>query len=373
LYLEDGQAYKGKGFGAAATKVGELIFNTAMIGYQELLTDPAVKGQIINMTYPLIGNYGISDIDNESEHIQAFGLVTHDITFRPSGRHGIMNISEWLRYHSIPGVYNVDTRAIAKKIRSEGIMKCLISTEGISKDNARELIENTALRTDYMRDAGVRQLTALPGLAAEGAPGRGLKIAVIDFGVKQSVLRELRGRGCDLLLCPYGVTAEEILGMNADGLLLPDGPGDPAECKLGIEATSYLIGRLPILGIGLGHLVFALAAGGSVYKLRYGHHGANHGVIDLDAGKSFIASQGHNYAVDAESLRDSGLAVTHVNLNDGTVEGMRYMNLPVFSVQFNPEGSPGPNDTKWVFDRFLQMALDMKSGNRMGGNRDAKA
>ena len=363
LYLEDGQAFKGKGFGAAATIVGELVFNTAMTGYQELLTDPSSKGLVINMTYPLIGNYGVSDVDDESGRIHAFGLVARDITFRPSNRCSVKSVSEWLKGHEVPGVYNVDTRAITKIIRTSGAMKCLISTEGISRGYAQELLERAKLRSDFMRDAGVELRLTRPGSAAEGAPGRGLRIAVLDFGVRKSLVAGLTGRGCDVVLCPYGTTAEEILAMKADGLLLSDGPGDPSENILGARTAADLIGRLPILGAGLGHLTLALAAGGNVYKLKHGHHGANYGVKDLDTGRSVITSQGHSYAVDAESLRGAGMAVTHVNLNDGSVEGMRHERQPVFSVQFHPEGPPGPSDANGVIDRFVRTALAVKAGD----------
>jgi len=371
LYLEDGQVYRGKGFGAFATNVGELVFNTGMTGYQELLTDPAVKGTVINMTYPQIGNYGISEIDNQSDSIHAAGLVTHDITFRPSNRCSVMNISDWLGSHGVPGVYNVDTREIMRVIRSRGTQKCVISTEGISKERAAELIESVPLRSDYMRDTGVELRMTRPGSAAESAPGRGLRIAVLDFGVKRGMVAELTSRGCDVILCPYSTTAEEILSMNPDGLLLPSGPGDPNEGVLAMKTTESLMGKLPIFGICTGHLILALAAGGKIYKMKFGHHGGNHGVVDLDSGKAVITSQGHGFAVDANSLKGSGMVVSHINLNDGTVEGMRHESLPVFSVQFHPEGASGPHDSKDVFDRFINMALAVKAGEWKGGKANA--
>ena len=371
IYLEDGTIYRGKGFGASATKVGELIFNTAMTGYQEMLTDPAAEGQIINMTYPLTGNYGISGIDSESEHIRAFGLITRDITFRPSNRCSIYSISEWMKAQGVPGVYNVDTRVITKKIRSDGTAKCLLSTEGISKEYAQELLMSAPLRTDYMKDAGVELRVTRPGSAAEGAPGRGLKVVLLDFGVKRSVVSALTDRGCDVVLCPYDTTAEEILAMNPDGLLLSGGPGDPKECESGIRSAVALMKRLPVFGIGTGHLVLALAAGGQLQRMKFGHHGGNHGVRELETDRSAITSQGHIFTVDADSLAGSGMLVTHVNLNDGTVEGIRHESLPVFSVQFSPEGAPGPRDSEVLFDRFIRIMQSVKDGVWEGGGLHA--
>jgi len=371
LYLEDGQMFRGKGFGAGATKVGELVFCTAMAGCQELLTDPAAGGLVFNMTYPLIGNYGISEVDDESDSVCACGLVARDITFRPSNRRSVMSVSEWLGKHGVPGVYNVDTRTITKKIRAQGTMKCVVSTEGISKEHAKELLERTPLRGDLMKGAGVGLRTLRKGSAAEGAPGRGLRIAALDFGIKRSMAAGLTNLGCDVTLCPYETTADEIMAMNPDGLLLSSGPGDPNECGHGIATVRALIGRLPILGVCTGHLVLALAAGGEIYRLKAGHHGGNHGVMNLDTGKSAITGQGHVFAVDESSLSGSGMVVTHVNLNDGTVEGMRHESLPVFSVQFHPEGAPGPLDSLGIFDSFVDMALAAKRGETEGGEQNA--
>ncbi|MDR3305264.1 MAG: glutamine-hydrolyzing carbamoyl-phosphate synthase small subunit [Clostridiales Family XIII bacterium] len=354
LYLGDGSVYKGKGFGYAATNVGELVFNTSMTGYQGILTDPSYKGQIINMTYPLIGNYGVSEVDDQSEKIHAFGFVTRDITFRPSNRCSVMSISEWLSRQRIPGVYNVDTRSITKKIRTEGTIKCVISNEGISKERAQELIDTVPLRADYMTGAGTREMKRF-----EGA---GPRIAALDFGIKRNILTGLTDRGCDVFLFPYGASAEDILAVRPDGLFLSNGPGDPEACVLGIETTRALFGRLPIFGICMGHQVIALAAGGRTYKLKFGHRGANHGVIDYDTDKSAITSQNHSFAVDPESVEGKGMIITHVNLNDGTVEGMKHESLPIFSVQYHPEGSPGPNDSEYLFDRFVKMAEDEKEG-----------
>jgi carbamoyl-phosphate synthase small subunit len=357
IYLADGTLYRGKGFGAVKTRVGELVFNTSMTGYQGILTDPSYKGQIINMTYPLIGNYGISNVDWQSESIHAFGLVTRDISFRPSNRFSVATLSDWLAAQDVPGVYYVDTRSITKKIRNEGTVKCVISTEGISRERAERLLAETPLRDDYMKEAGTTEVRHFPG--------GGKRVAILDFGIKRNIVSSMTDRGCDVLLFPYGTSADQIMAYAPDGLFLSNGPGDPVEATRGIETVRELLDKLPIFGICMGHQVLALAAGGKTYKLKFGHRGANHGVCDLETGKSVITSQNHSYAVDAGSVEGKGLKITHVNLNDGTTEGMRHRELPVFSVQYHPEGSPGPNDSAYLFDKFLAMM-------REKGETDAK-
>ncbi|MDR1495351.1 MAG: glutamine-hydrolyzing carbamoyl-phosphate synthase small subunit [Clostridiales Family XIII bacterium] len=395
IYLKDGTVYRGKGFGATATRVGELVFNTSMTGYQGILTDPSYKGQVVNMTYPLIGNYGVSEIDSQSARIHAFGFVTRDISFRPSNRCSVMTIDEWLERQCVPGVYNVDTRAITKKIRTDGTVACVISNEGITKDEARRLLEVATPRDDYMKEAGTTRIVRFPaggerteltgsfgrivcggasgdpslydgiimetggrtgfGAGACSGVGAGLRVAVYDFGIKRNILQSFTDRGCEVVLLPYGSTAEDIRALKPDGLFLSNGPGDPEQATEGIEAARSLIGELPICGICMGHQIIALAFGGRTYKLKFGHRGANHGVKDLESGKSAITSQNHSFAVDPGSIAGKGLTVTHVNLNDGTVEGMRHDELPVFSVQYHPEGSPGPNDSESLFDRFIEV------------------
>ncbi|MDR2162715.1 MAG: glutamine-hydrolyzing carbamoyl-phosphate synthase small subunit [Clostridiales Family XIII bacterium] len=350
IYLGDGTAYRGKGFGSVATNVGELVFNTSMTGYQGILTDPSYMGQVINMTYPLIGNYGVSEIDSQSGRVHAFGFVTRDISFRPSNRCSVMTLSEWLKEQGVPGVYNVDTRAITKKIRTDGTVPCVISSEGITEGDARLLLEGAGdiLRDDYMTEAGTNEVVKFPS-------GDGARVAVYDLGVKRNIIRGFTDRGCEVFLFPYGSTPEDIMKVSPDGLFLSNGPGNPEMAEAGIETARALIGKLPICGICMGHQVIALAFGGRTYKLKFGHRGANHGVKDLESGRSAITSQNHSFAVDPESIEAGGLAVTHVNLNDGTVEGMRHRELPVFSVQYHPEGSPGPNDSEGLFDRFIEM------------------
>ncbi|MFQ7101845.1 MAG: glutamine-hydrolyzing carbamoyl-phosphate synthase small subunit [Anaerovoracaceae bacterium] len=360
IYLEDGTVLKGRGFGFKGTAVGELVFNTAMTGYQEILTDPSYKGQIINMTYPLIGNYGISEIDNESEKIHAFGLVVKDLCDTPSNSNSVMTIDKWLRDMEVPGVYGVDTRQITKKIRSKGTVKCVISTEGISISEAAGICDKAQLRGDWMKEVAVKEKTVLGPLADQllpGSEGEPFDVAVIDFGVKGNILTCLRRRNCRLTVYPYGTPAANILASDPDGIFLTNGPGDPEEAVEAIEEVRNLIrlSEIPMFGICMGHQILAIALGGKTYKLKYGHRGGNHGVFDKNTKRSYITSQNHGYAVQYESIILKGMEITHLNLNDGTVEGMEHRDLPIFSVQFHPEASPGPNDTGYLFDKFTGM------------------
>lgn len=360
IYLEDGTVLKGRGFGFKGTAVGELVFNTAMTGYQEILTDPSYKGQIINMTYPLIGNYGISEIDNESEKIHAFGLVVKDLCDTPSNSNSVMTIDKWLRDMEVPGVYGVDTRQITKKIRSKGTVKCVISTEGISISEAAGICDKAQLRGDWMKEVTVKEKTVLEPLADQllpGSEGEPFDVAVIDFGVKGNILTCLRRRNCRLTVYPYGTPAANILASDPDGIFLTNGPGDPEEAVEAIEEVRNLIrlSEIPMFGICMGHQILAIALGGKTYKLKYGHRGGNHGVFDKNTKRSYITSQNHGYAVQYESIILKGMEITHLNLNDGTVEGMEHRDLPIFSVQFHPEASPGPNDTGYLFDKFTGM------------------
>jgi carbamoyl-phosphate synthase small subunit len=345
--LDGGVAFTGKGFGARATRVGELVFNTSMTGYQKILTDPSYKGQIINMTYPLIGNYGVNATDYESGGIHAFGFVAKDVAFKPSNNRAIMNIDEWLSRQGVPGVWNVDTRMITKKIRNEGVVKCVISTEGLSFMEAKKLCDESELRRDWMKQAGTKGRFRM-----EGA---GYRVAVLDLGVKSSILRDLSAKGLDLHVFPYGSTAEEILSIKPDGIFISNGPGDPEAAVEGVETVRALLGKAPLFGICMGHQLLALAVGGRTYKMKYGHRGGNHGVRDVTAGRSAITSQNHGFAVDERSVRGRGMIITHRNLNDDTVEGMRHETLPIFSVQYHPEASPGPHDSADLFDRFISM------------------
>ena len=377
LFLEDGSVFRGRGFGFKGTAVGELVFNTSMTGYQEILTDPSYKGQIINMTYPLAGNYGVSDVDNESERIHAFGLVIRDLCEYPSNEKSVKSLDQWLTEQKIPGLCGVDTRQITKKIRRNGTIKALISTEGISISQARALCEEGDLRGDWMKTVAVKKKTVLEpehfGAPAQGQPLQEqaendlpLHVAVLDFGVKRNILRSLCQRNCRLTIYPYGTSAEEILADGPDGIFLTNGPGDPEEATEAIEEVKKLIrlSETPMFGICMGHQILAIALGGKTYKMKYGHRGGNHGVYDKNTKRSYITSQNHGYAVQYESIILKGMEITHLNLNDGTVEGMEHRDFPIFSVQFHPEASPGPNDNAYLFDRFID---NMKKAKTAGG------
>lgn len=344
LYLEDGTIFRGKGFGWRGTSKGELVFNTSMTGYEEILTDPSYAGQIITMTYPLIGNYGINSKEVESGNIYAKGLVVKRQCVSPSNYMSEDDISFMLEKMKTVGICGIDTREITRKIRLKGVMKCVISTEDLELKDLKEKMgqsDNVSL---------LKIVTTKKIIHIEG---RGPKVALLDFGAKKNIVRNLKKRGCDITIFPYTSSYEDIKGINPDGVLLSNGPGDPKDAGDSIETVKRLAENYPLFGICLGHQVLALAMGGETYKMKYGHRGANHGVYDVEMDKAYITSQNHGYAVDGESVKENGMIVTHINLNDNTVEGMRHKSLPVFSVQFHPEGSPGPQDSAYLFDRFM--------------------
>lgn len=364
LYLEDGTVFRGHGFGASTTAVGELVFNTGMTGYQEMMTDPAYKGQIVTMTYPIAGSYGINSEDNESDIIHAFGMVIHDLCDMPSHADSEKTLDQWLRDEGVPGIYGLDTRKITRKIRNQGTIKCLISTEGISIGEAREVIEKSELKGDWMKTAGVKEKTVMEATVAAPATGSGtapLNVAVLDFGSKQSTLRCLCEKNCRLTLYPYGTGAEEILKDEPDGIFLTGGPGDPGQATEAIDEVRNLIAEseLPMFGVSLGHQILALALGGSTYKMKYGHRGSNHGVFDKNTKRSYVTAQNHGYEVQYESIILKGMDVTHLNLNDGTVEGLEHRDAPIFSVQFYPDTCAGTGDSHYLYDRFIE---SMKGG-----------
>lgn len=351
LYLEDGTTYIGEGFGKKGTEVGELVFNTSMTGYQEILTDPSYAGQVITMTYPLIGNYGINEEVSESDKVWAKGFVAKSISNNPSNYKSEGTLDSMLKRKNVVGIYGVDTRSITKKIRKVGSMKCLISNEGLSRTQMAEKLKNTDIKEDWMLDVSVENPVKIDG--------KGKKVVVLDFGIKRNILHNLKEYDCDITILPNDTNVETINNLNPDGILLSNGPGNPREAKEAIKLIEQLVGKYPIFGICMGHQVLALALGGDTYKMKYGHRGGNHGVHDLERDKAYITSQNHSYAVDLDSILAIGMKVTHVNLNDGTVEGMKHSELPIFSVQFHPEGSPGPGDSVYLFKQFIEM---MKEG-----------
>lgn len=348
--MEDGSIYVGKGFGKEGTTVGELVFNTSMTGYQEIVSDPSYTGQIVVLTYPLIGNYGANETFFQGSKIWAKGLIVKSISKIASNYLSEEKIEKTLSRMSTVGVYGVDTRSITKKVREKGTMKCVISTEDITIEKLKEIISATEIVDDYVKQVSCKTIKRIENT--------GYKVALIDFGIKKDIIKSLEKRNCDITIFPYNVTAEEIMSIKPDGVLLSNGPGNPKTVKEAIVTVKKLIGKVPIFGICLGHQILALALGGDTYKMKYGHRGGNHGVYDIEKDRAYITAQNHGYAVDGGSIRNKPIIVTHRNLNDNTIEGIRHKKLPVFSVQFHPEGAPGPIDTAYLFDKFI---LNMKN------------
>ncbi len=347
LYLEDGTTYVGKGFGKVGTSVGELVFNTCMTGYQEILTDPSYAGQIINMTYPMIGNYGVNSYENESEKVYARGLVVKTACSSPSNYMSEGSIDSFLKTMNSVGVCDVDTRAITKKIRNAGAMKCIISNEEFDIEKLKKTMDGKNIKENYVKMVSTKE--------AKHINGNGFKVAIMDFGAKGNIIENLKQRNCDITIFPYNSSYEKIMSIKPDGVFLTNGPGDPKELEGATSTVKSIINSVPTFGICLGHQIIALAVGGDTYKLKFGHRGGNHGVYDIDRDKAYITSQNHGYAVDPKSVEDKGMIITHKNLNDDTVEGMKHKSLPVFSVQFHPEGAPGPCDTAYLFDKFISL------------------
>ena len=368
LVLEDGRAFMGRPLGAHVLGQGEVVFNTAMTGYQEVLTDASYAGQMLCMTYPLQGNYGTRTADRESERSWARGFVARWACERPSHHSSDSSLDAFLRAQGVPGIREVDTRALTRHLRTHGALRAVLTHEPEAPGPARlEELHNLArhvtplseqdLVAEVSRTAAEEWLEPLPPeLRWRGyADGSGLTVCVVDYGVKWNILRSLRQRGCRVVVLPHSATWEDVRGTGADGLLLPNGPGDPAVLKGPVELCREAIGRIPLLGICLGHQILGRAVGGTTSRLPFGHHGANHPVKDLATGSVHITSQNHEFQVDAASLPDGDFHISHVNLNDGSVEGLAHRSLPVFSVQYHPEGCPGPTDNHHLFDRFVEM------------------
>ncbi len=355
LALEDGTTYCGVGFGATGTSTGELVFNTSLTGYQEILTDPSYAGQVITLTYPEIGNYGTNKEDLESRKIFARGLVVRHLSRRYSSWRATESLSDFLKSFGIIGISEVDTRSITRHIRDKGAMRCALSTEVDANDleaSKKKLVE-IACNSQEMSGADMTE-----EVTAEKSYQVGVgkyKVAVMDFGIKRNILNQLASRGLDLTVYPASTSAQEILAAHPSAVFLSNGPGDPAACKGILKELDVLIDSgLPIFGICLGHQLLSLALGAETYKLKFGHRGGNQPVKDLLTGKVEITCQNHGFAVDCDSLPET-LELTHVNLNDGSVEGFRHKTRPIFGVQYHPEASPGPHDSDYLFDRFFQM------------------
>lgn len=365
LVLEDGTVLAGRGFGAATDSVGELVFNTSMTGYQEILTDPSYRGQTVLLTQPHIGNYGVNHEDEESAKLWLSGLVVREACERASNFRSAMELSDYLAQHGVPGIDGVDTRMLTRAVRDRGEQRILITRDMTSTD--AQLVEKVrkapkvadvdhvlkvTTPQPYEWKKGYESPFSPPAPAKAG--GKRRTIVAYDFGAKRNILRSLAACGLDVIVVPAETPAAAVLERKPDGVFLSNGPGDPAICRYAIESAKVLVQKLPVFGICLGHQILGHVFGGKTYKMKFGHHGGNQPVIDLTTGKVEITSQNHSYAIDPQSLPD-GVAMTHKNLNDNTCEGLRHKELPVFSVQYHPEAAPGPHDALYLFKRFVEL------------------
>jgi len=378
LALRDGTIYTGTGAGAEGECVGEVVFNTSMTGYQEITSDPSYKGQIVTMTYPLIGNYGATLEDMESGRPQVEGFVVREFSRVASSFRSQQSFREYLAEHGVVAIEGVDTRAVTRRIRSVGAMNGVISTVDLEDESliakARaapdmmglDLVkEVTCSEPTQWRGGGNSDFSYMPDSFAETPEetgGRRFNVVAVDYGAKRNILRLLYASGCDVTIVPATWSSEEILARNPDGVFLANGPGDPGAVGYAVETIKGLVGRVPIFGICLGHQLLGLALGGRRFKLKFGHRGANHPVKDLSTGKIEITSQNHGFAIEAESLADIPVDITHINLNDKTVEGFAHRELPIFSVQHHPEASPGPHDSTHLFERFVRLMAESGGG-----------
>ncbi|WP_010096750.1 glutamine-hydrolyzing carbamoyl-phosphate synthase small subunit [Ornithinibacillus scapharcae] len=347
LVLEDGTVYYGVGFGSSREISGEVVFNTSMTGYQEIISDPSYYGQIVMLTYPLVGNYGINRDDFETIAPFINGLIVKEYSEHPSNFRSEETLDSFLKAHDIPGLYGIDTRKLTKSIRSAGTLRGIITNIDIPND---EVLNRLRLLPE-LRDQVRRTSTTKPYIV----PGRGHRIVLVDYGMKHGILRELTKRNCHVTVVPYDYSAENILRLKPDGIMLTNGPGDPQDVPEAIQMIGKVIHHVPVFGICLGHQLIALACGAETEKMKFGHRGGNHAVKDLVTGKAFLTSQNHGYAVKKSSLGNTELELTQISLNDNSVEGIRHRVLPTFSVQYHPESSPGPEDSNYLFDEFLQV------------------
>jgi carbamoyl-phosphate synthase small subunit len=355
LLLEDGTLFTGLAFGADGSQVGEVVFTTGITGYQEVISDPSYCGQIVTMTYPLVGNYGINRDDFESIAPFIHGFVVRRHEPVPSNWRAQYSLDQLFKEYGIVGISEVDTRMLTRILRSHGTMKGILTTGTERIEELRERMAQTPLLRDQVARTSTKHIFSSPGTKE--------RIVLIDYGAKSGILRELTQRGCDVIVVPHDTTAEEIRRLHPDGIQLSNGPGDPKNVPHAVETVRQLLGEFPIFGICLGHQILALACGADTEKLKFGHRGGNHPVKELATGRCFITSQNHGYTVKEESIRGTELEITHINNNDKTIEGLKHKRYPAFSVQYHPEASPGPLDSGYLFDRFLEMIREHKRNN----------
>jgi len=363
LLLEDGTVFRGRGFGARGHRCGEVVFNTSMTGYEEIMTDPSYHEQIVTMTYPLIGNYGTNEIDYESERPRVAGFIVKENCRYPSNWRNEKTLDDYLKQYNIIGLEGIDTRMLVRHIRIEGAMRGIISTEEQKIESlkklldkypglvGRDIIKHVTAKKSYRWDKPVDNILS----EEPEKPNTKFKVVAFDYGIKYNILRLLRSHGCDVTVVPAKTTAAEVLKRKPDGVFLSNGPGDPAPVSYAIENVQKLLGKVPIFGICLGHQILAQALGGKTYKLKFGHRGANHPVKNLRTGRIEITSQNHGFCVDMDSLEGKKVELTHLNLNDKTNEGLSVPKLKAFSVQYHPEASPGPHDSRYLFDDFIEL------------------
>jgi carbamoyl-phosphate synthase small subunit len=389
LALEDGRTFHGRGDGARGERTGEVVFNTALTGYQEILTDPSYSGQIVILTYPHIGNYGTNGLDSESMRPYAEGLIVRELSQLASNWRSTEGASAYLAQFGVPVISEIDTRALVRHLRKHGAMRGIIST--VDRDEQTLIAKAKASPSMVGLDLATRVTTAgryewnkpSAQLWSSGAEESGFAsgirnpesqtaipesrsprfhVVAYDYGIKQNILRRLVDIGSRVTVVPAATSASDVLDLKPDGVFLSNGPGDPEPVEYAAKAVRDLAGRVPVFGICLGHQIVGLALGGRTYKLKFGHHGGNHPVMNLETGKVEITSQNHGFAVDPDSLKSSEVALTHRNLNDDTLEGLRHRSLPLFSVQYHPEASPGPHDAAYLFDRFAKMMDEHRAG-----------
>lgn len=355
LIFVDGSEYLGYFFGEPCEKVCEIVFNTSMVGYQEILSDPSYTYQAVVMTYPLIGNYGMAEDDYETQNPTLGALIVGEYNDKPSNFRSTATLGEMMKKYHIPGVYGVDTRKLTRYIRNFGSRKVLITDSSTSKEEGLKILAETSIQTDSVSRVSRKEIEIIKHEASE------FHVVAIDCGMKQNIVRSLNKRNCTVTIVPYHTTAQYIKKLNPDGVSISNGPGNPSDVPEVINTIRELRGKYPIFGICLGHQIICLSYGATCYKLKFGHRGGNHPVRNMQTGKIEITSQNHSYAVDSESLVSTPLTVTHINLLDNTVEGVSCEKDKVFSVQYHPESAPGPEDSSYLFDHFIELMQEKKN------------